>query len=133
MLLQQEAQLLQESFNRRFAAAQAAKADLIALLEEKAGRVAAIERELGLSSSATAAPGALVGCTLWLNDLSPLLCTVQTNSRQVLLSLTKLTWQRILQQRVRAVLLSWHMFFQRHQRHNLPSALKSDLSTHCLL
>ena len=60
VLLQHEAQLLQEAFNQRFAASQAAKADLIALLEEKAGRVDAIERELGLSSSATSRPTALV-------------------------------------------------------------------------
>lgn len=59
-LLQHEAQLEKEAFNSCFESAQAAKADLIALVEEKAARVAAIEMELGLSSSARATTSALV-------------------------------------------------------------------------
>ena len=60
VLLQHEAQLVKETFNKRCKNAQAAKADLIALVEEKAARVIAIERELGLTCSTIATTAALV-------------------------------------------------------------------------
>ena len=60
VLLQHEAQLVKEAFNKRYEKTQAAKADLVALVEEKAARVTAIERELGLTCSTIATTAALV-------------------------------------------------------------------------
>ena len=52
VLLQHEAYLLRQAFNQQFEAAQAAKRDLIASVEEKCTRIGQIERELGLHDSA---------------------------------------------------------------------------------
>lgn len=60
VLLQHEAQLVKEAFNKRYEKTQAAKADLVALVEEKAARVTAIERELGVTCSTIATTAALV-------------------------------------------------------------------------
>lgn len=55
MLLQHEACLIRQAFNQQFEAAQTAKKDLIAAVEEKLTRVGQIERELGLRASASTA------------------------------------------------------------------------------
>ena len=55
MLLQHEASLIRQAFNQQFAAAQAAKRDLISAVEEKLTRIGQIERELGLLISASSA------------------------------------------------------------------------------
>lgn len=60
IMLQHEAQLVKEAFNELFKGAQAAKADMIAVVAEHGGKVAAIERELGWSSSARADTAVLV-------------------------------------------------------------------------
>lgn len=52
VLLQHEASLIRQAFNQQFEAAQAAKRDLIAAVEEKCTRIGQIERELGLHGSA---------------------------------------------------------------------------------
>lgn len=54
VLFQQEACLIREAFNQQFDAAQTAKKDLIAAVEEKLTRISQIERELGLHISASA-------------------------------------------------------------------------------
>ncbi|KAL3139282.1 Cilia- and flagella-associated protein 43 [Trebouxia sp. C0009 RCD-2024] len=50
---QQEACLIREAFNQQFDAAQTAKKDLIAAVEERWTRISKIQRELGLPSSAS--------------------------------------------------------------------------------
>lgn len=53
VLLQQEGCLIRQAFNQQFDAAQAAKKDLTAAVEEKLTRISQIERELGLHGSAS--------------------------------------------------------------------------------
>ena len=53
VLLQQEGCLICQAFNQQFDAAQAAKKDLTAAVEEKLTRISQIERELGLHGSAS--------------------------------------------------------------------------------
>lgn len=55
VLLQHETCLIRQAFNQQFEAAQAAKKDLIAAVEEKLTRISQIERELGLHASASTA------------------------------------------------------------------------------
>lgn len=64
VLLQQEACLIQEAFNRRFQAVQAGKKDLIGGVEERMARSVIIERELGLHGRIAMSCGVLVSSTL---------------------------------------------------------------------